>query len=86
MPAGRPKGSTGHIGKQIAEMVSTALKDAGGADYLRRQADENPAAFMTLVGRLMPKDINIASQEDENGNPKSLLVEFIKSHANNSVT
>lgn len=79
MAGGRPKGSTGHIGKQIAAMVSEALEKAGGADYLLRQAEANPAAFMTMAAKLMPKDINLGNQEDEDGNKKSLSVEFVKS-------
>lgn len=39
-------------------MIEGALADAGGRTYLAQQAAENPAAFMNLVGKLLPKDIN----------------------------
>jgi hypothetical protein len=35
-------------------MILGALSDAGGREYLHRQADLNPAAFMTLVGKVLP--------------------------------
>jgi len=34
------------------------LGDAGGIEYLVKQADENPTAFMTLVGKVLPLDVN----------------------------
>lgn len=39
-------------------MIEGALADAGGQDYLTKQAEENPAAFLGLVGKLLPKDVN----------------------------
>ncbi len=38
-------------------MILQALDEAGGADYLKEQAERNPAAFLTLVGKIMPRDI-----------------------------
>jgi hypothetical protein len=39
-------------------MIRTALDGAGGADYLQRQAIENPTAFLGLVGKIVPKVID----------------------------
>ncbi len=41
-------------------MIEKALRDAGGAEYLREQARESPAAFMALVGKLIPKDLTVS--------------------------
>jgi hypothetical protein len=38
-------------------MVRTALEQAGGADYLLAQSRENPKAFLSLVGRLIPTQV-----------------------------
>lgn len=38
-------------------MIEAALEDAGGRAYLAQQAKENPAAFMALVGKILPKEI-----------------------------
>lgn len=51
---GRPKGVPNKITGQVKDMVRLALEKAGGVDYLARQADLNPSAFMMLVGKLMP--------------------------------
>lgn len=39
-------------------MITGALSDAGGRAYLARQAAENPGPFLTLVGRIVPKEIH----------------------------
>jgi hypothetical protein len=35
-----------------------ALHDAGGQQYLTQQARENPTAFLTLLGKVLPTTIN----------------------------
>jgi hypothetical protein len=54
---GRQKGVPNKITKALKDMILGALDDAGGQEYLKRQADENPAAFMTLVGKVLPAEI-----------------------------
>lgn len=51
--AGRPN----KYPKAIKEMIVEALHNKGGAAYLERQADENPSAFLTLVGKVLPLQI-----------------------------
>ena len=48
--AGKPNKNTA----EIKDMILTALAGAGGVKYLQRQADENPVAFMALVGKVLP--------------------------------
>ena len=50
-------------------MVERALHKAGGVDYLARQAEENPVAFMGLIGRVLPLQVT-----GENGG--ALLIDF----------
>ena len=38
-------------------MVREALDEEGGTEYLRRCAREQPAQFMSLLGRLLPAEI-----------------------------
>jgi hypothetical protein len=47
-------------------MIRNALDMAGGEEYLLEQARENPTAFLNLVGKIIPKDLNVGGQE---GNP-----------------
>ncbi len=58
---GRPKGSANKVNKALREMILGALNKAGGMAYLARQADENPAAFLTLLAKVLPKDLVIQS-------------------------
>lgn len=55
--AGRRIGSTNHLTKELKDMIREALGKAGGVDYLARQAEENPTAFMSLLGKLIPHEI-----------------------------
>jgi hypothetical protein len=59
---GRPRGLQNRVTRTIKDMVETALKKAGGAAYLQRQATAEPAAFLTLVGKLIPKDITLSEE------------------------
>src|SRR5262245_60471209 len=43
----------------MKRMIETALKRAGGVMYLTQQAHANPAAFLGLVGKIIPKDIHL---------------------------
>ena len=58
---GRPKGSVNKTTGAIKDMILAALDAAGGEGggiaYLTRQAEENPVAFMGLVGKVLPMQI-----------------------------
>lgn len=54
---GRKKGTPNKVPGAVRDMVLAALEKKGGVKYLERQADENPTAFMTLVGKVMPTQI-----------------------------
>ena len=54
---GRPKGAKNKIGRALKDMILGALNDAGGQQYLVEQAEKNPIAFMTLIGRVLPLQI-----------------------------
>lgn len=51
---GRRKGTPNKTTAQLKDMILKALDDAGGVRYLKKQADESPAAFMSLLGRVLP--------------------------------
>lgn len=55
---GRPKGALNKNTVAVKDMILGALNGAGGMDYLKRQAEENPTAFLTLVGKVLPLDVN----------------------------
>jgi hypothetical protein len=51
---GRTKGTPNKTTKALKEMILGALDQAGGEAYLLQQAQENPNAFLTLVGKVLP--------------------------------
>lgn len=55
---GRPPGIPNKTTRALKEAILLAAEQTGGPDgvvgYLRRQAEEQPAAFMTLLGKVLP--------------------------------
>ena len=58
---GRPKGSPNKITSDLKRAILEAAEAAGGEGgmtaYLTVQARKNPAAFMTLLGKVLPMQI-----------------------------
>lgn len=55
---GRKKGVPNKVTKELKDMILQALDDSGGVEYLKTQAIENPTAFLTLVGKVLPLTIS----------------------------
>jgi hypothetical protein len=55
---GRKKGTPNKLTAALKDIILQALADAGGVQYLTAQAASNPAAFMALVGRVLPLQVN----------------------------
>lgn len=62
---GRKKGTPNKLTRDLREMILGALADAGGRDYLTEQAKTNPAAFLRLVGRLLPTQVSRIDDHDD---------------------
>ena len=56
--AGRKKGTPNKLTADVKAMILGALNARGGQEYLERQAEANPTAFMTLVGKVLPLTIS----------------------------
>ena len=69
---GRKKGTPNKVTKELREMILGALDDAGGQKYLAEQAVQNPAAFIALIGRVLPTTIQ------GNGTDGSLTIQVLK--------
>ena len=42
------------VTQALKDMILGALDNLGGQEYLQRQGEENPVAFMTLLGKVLP--------------------------------
>lgn len=54
---GSRKGIPNRLTADLKGMILGALDDAGGQEYLLSQAKDNPTAFLTLIGKVLPTTI-----------------------------
>lgn len=84
MPGGRPKGlpkTGGGSRKGIPNKATKALKDAilealegaGGVEYLKAQAITNSSAFLSLVGKTLPLQM-----QGDKDNPIEVVIRGLK--------
>lgn len=57
LKGGSRKGIPNKINADVKAMILAALEQAGGAKYLLTQAQSNPNAFLTLVGKVLPMTV-----------------------------
>lgn len=55
---GRTKGTPNKLTGDVRTLILDSLAEVGGKAYLVEQANTNPAAFMTLLGKCLPRDVN----------------------------
>ena len=76
---GRPKGAVNKTTALLKDAILRAAEAAGGKGgtvaYLTDQAKDNPAAFLTLLGKVLPLQIN--GGEDEHGLPKAIEIRYV---------
>jgi hypothetical protein len=70
---GKPKGAKNKATQELKDMILEALQNKGGVEYLERQADEKPVAFMALIGRVLPMTV---AGDSENPLAVGLTVTF----------
>ena len=68
---GRKKGTPNKTTTLIKDMIIAALDEAGGIDYLVEVAKDNPAAFCTLIGKVLPMN---HTSEDGSMSPRIIKV------------
>ena len=56
--SGRKKGTPNKLNSDVKAMILSALQRIGEDDYLVAQAAENPAAFLGLVGKILPMQVS----------------------------
>ena len=55
---GRVKGTPNKLSASVKTMILGALNELGGTQYLVEQGRANPSAFLSLVGRVLPMQVD----------------------------
>jgi hypothetical protein len=55
---GRPKGSQNKLTATIKEAIEQSFSEVGGAKYLAEMAYSQPNAYMALLGKILPQQID----------------------------
>lgn len=63
---GRQAGTPNKVTATLKDMILQALDEQGGIEYLKKQAEATPSAFMTLLGKVLPTQVT--------GDPNNPLV------------
>ena len=61
---GRVAGTPNKNTAELQTLIRGALSAVGGQAYLEEQAVKNPVAFLSLLKSILPKNVNIGGQED----------------------
>lgn len=62
---GRPKGRRNKLTLALKDMILQSLANVGGAKYLEEQAHKQPAAYMALIGRVLPLQVKDGGTEPQ---------------------
>lgn len=54
---GRKKGVPNKTTQALKDMILEALDGVGGIEYLKARAVDEPKAFLTLVGKVLPMQV-----------------------------
>jgi hypothetical protein len=65
---GRRKGTPNKITGDVKAMIVGALNDVGGREWLAARALDQPVAFMSLLGKVLPLQVT-----GENGGPMIIV-------------
>lgn len=75
---GRPKGAKNKTTTLLKDAILIAAEEAGDKDgmvgYLKKQATENPTAFLTLLGKVLPIQTEVTGAD---GGAMKHRVEFV---------
>ncbi len=70
---GRKIGTPNKLTAEIKDAVEKAFVAAGGSKYLEKIAKEHPAVFCTLLGKVLPRQMELSGPD---GEPNRMIVEI----------
>lgn len=56
---GRAKGTPNKVTRTLVEAIDHAFTELGGADWLAKTAKKRPDAFLSLLGKRIPRDLKL---------------------------
>lgn len=74
---GRPKGSPNKITALLKDEILQAADEAhpeGRVGYLREQATANAPAFLTLLGKILPSQVDLSNSDGTLSKPTTILL------------
>lgn len=74
---GRVRGTPNKLTGELKDMILKALSDVGGVAYLKARAADNPTAFLTLVGKVLP--LQVTGKDEKPLIPPGAVFQFITS-------
>lgn len=73
-PKGRKRGVPNKTTSELKDMILQALSNAGGVEYLQARAKDTPTAFLSLVGRVLP--LQVQGDKDQPLIPGTIQIVF----------
>ena len=67
---GSRKGKPNKITASVKASILEAFEKVGGVDYLCKQAEANPTAFLSLLGRILPTQTELTGKDGQELIPK----------------
>lgn len=61
--------------RTIKAAIEEAFNTVGGPDYLAKMATEQPAAFMTLLGKVLPTQLEHSNPDGTMSAPTRIVIE-----------
>lgn len=74
---GRPAGVPNKVTTALKEQILGALAAKDGQAWLEARMDDQPAAFMTLLGKILPSEMS-ATLSNPDGGPLSITINLRK--------
>ncbi|WP_300563154.1 hypothetical protein [Companilactobacillus sp.] len=72
---GRVKGTPNKMTRTIKAAIEEAFHKVGGSSYLATMAIEQPAAFMTLLGKVLPTQMEHSNPDGTMSAPTRIVIE-----------
>ena len=81
---GRRAGTLNKTTKIVKEAILEAFEEVGGVDYLALMATEEPKAFLSLLGKVLPLQVNHADNDGDKLFPNGFAVKILSNDSDSA--